>query len=146
MSLFASSHPSNKSHCSAEKIPYFSPVVAKRLMSRSELAHHSAASAKNRSNPDSVGKSMMSPPPKHALNRFSYPFLSSWRSPPFAGAENYSERTLEKLSLCDDIAIVMFAVVFRVCSEKSKDQCVCLRLSEVRLIHHLNTEEPPSTP
>ena len=57
-----------------------------------------------------------------------------------------SERTLEKLSLCDDIAIVTFAVVFLVCSEKSKDQCVCLRLSEVRLIHHLNIEEPPSTP
>src|SRR6476619_5694545 len=50
-----------------------------------------------------------------------------------------------KLSLCDDIAIVMFAFVFLVCSEKSKDQCVCLRLSEVRLIHHLNIEEPPST-
>jgi hypothetical protein len=57
-----------------------------------------------------------------------------------------SERTLEKLSLCDDIAIVMFAFVFLVCSEKSKDQCVCLRLSEVRLIHQLNIEEPPSTP
>ena len=36
-----------------------------------------------------VGKSMMSPPPKHAPNRFSYPFLSSWRNPPFAGAKNY---------------------------------------------------------
>ena len=53
---------------------------------------------------------------------------------------------LEKLSLRDDIAIVMFAVVFLACGEKSKDQCVCLRLSEVRLIHHLNIEEPPSTP
>jgi hypothetical protein len=56
------------------------------------------------------------------------------------------ERIPEKLSLCDDIAIVMFAYVFLVCSEKSKDQCVGLRLSEVRLIHHLNIEEPPSTP
>ena len=37
----------------------------------------------------SVGKSMMSPPPKHALNRFSYPFLSTWRNPPFSGAEIY---------------------------------------------------------
>jgi hypothetical protein len=73
------------------------------------------------------------------------PFLSSWRNPPLAGAENY-RKTLEKLSLCDDIAIVMFAFVFLVCSEKSKDQCVCLRLSEVRLIHHLNIEEPPFTP
>ena len=95
----------------------------------------------------SVGKSMMSPPPKHARNQFSYPFLSSWRNPPLCRCgKNYRQRTLKKLSLCEDMPIVMFAFVFLVCSEKSKDQCVCLRLSEVRLIHHLNIEEPPSTP
>ena len=74
----------------------------------------------------------------------SIPFLLAKSAPCRCG--KLPERTLEKLSLCDDIAIVMFAFVFLVCSEKSKDQCVCLRLSEVRLIHHLNIEEPPSTP
>jgi hypothetical protein len=47
----------------------------------------------------SVGKSMMSPPPKHALNRFSYPFLPSWRNPPFAGAEMTGKNTGKALTL-----------------------------------------------
>jgi hypothetical protein len=59
--------------------------------------------------------------------------VSMWRLRP-----NASQRTSAIGTLC--------AIVFLVCSEKSHDQRVCLRLSEVRFIHYLNIEEPPSTP
>jgi hypothetical protein len=126
---------------------------------RESLGHHrSSAGRQNQGRPTyhgfartddaarcvSVGKSMMSPPPKHALTGFHIPSFPPAKSA-LCRCEKLPERMLEKLSLCDDITIVMFALVFLICSEKSKDQCVCLRLSEVRLIHHLNIEKPPFT-
>jgi hypothetical protein len=87
---------------------------ARHGAARESLGHHrSSAGRQNQGRPTyhgfartdeaarclSVGKSMMSPPPKHALNRFSYPFLSSRRNPPFGGAKNYRKNYRKALTL-----------------------------------------------
>jgi hypothetical protein len=64
----------SRSHCFTEKVRYFSSMVARRLMSRSGFAHHSAASAKNRSNPE--GAILM-----NTRIVWSVLFLKAWTEP-----------------------------------------------------------------
>jgi hypothetical protein len=64
----------SRSHYFTEKVRYFSSIIAMRLMSRSGVAHHSAASAKNRSNPE--GAILM-----NTQTVWSVLFLKAWTEP-----------------------------------------------------------------